>query len=263
MRKLIMITNETIWITGASSGIGYATAKSLALAGNWVIASGRNRSALDKLAAESDNIIPLICDLVIDSRESISISLNNLTSHLDRIVLSAGDCQYLDVNSNDWACIQQVMDINFHGTVRAIQAALPLLEKSPNGHIVGITSMASMAPFTQAEAYGASKAALSYFLSALRIDLKAKNIDVTDIMPGFIDTPLTQKNEFSMPFLLSPDEASERILKAIEQRKFTAVFPKRLYFLFKLLTLFPKTWVKNNSPRINNPNKNSSQSGDK
>lgn len=243
-----MITNETIWITGASSGIGYSTAKSLALNGNRIIASGRNRAALDKLAAESENIIPLICDLVLDSHESIATSLQDLTQKLDRIILSAGDCQYLDINSNDWSCTQRVMDINFYGTVRAIQAALPLLEKSPNGHIVGISSMASMAPFTQAEAYGASKAALNYFLSALRIDLKAKNIDVTDIMPGFIDTPLTQKNNFEMPFLLSPDEASKRILKAIEQRKFTDVFPKRLYFLFKVLTLFPKSWVKKNSP---------------
>lgn len=244
-----MISNETIWITGASSGIGYAIAKALALSGNRIIASGRNREALDTLAKESSNITPLICDLVVDSQEDIAQSLLDLSPVIDRIILSAGDCQYLDINSNNWSCIQQVMDINFHGTVRAIQAALPLLEKSSNGHIIGITSMASMAPFTQAEAYGASKAALSYFLNSLRIDLKPKNIDVTDVMPGFIDTPLTQKNDFSMPFLLTPDQASNRILKAIEQRKFTAIFPKRLYFLFKLLSLFPKTWLKNNSKK--------------
>jgi short-subunit dehydrogenase len=249
MKEMIMISNETIWITGASSGIGYATAKALALAGNRIIASGRNRKALDTLAKESSNITPLICDLVVDNQEDIAQSLSDLSPLLDRVILSAGDCQYLDINNRDWSCIQQVMDINFHGSIRAIQAALPLLKKSHNGHIVGITSMASIAPFTQAEAYGASKAALSYSLSALRIDLKSYNIDVTDIMPGFIDTPLTQKNDFSMPFLLTPDQASNRILKAIEQRKFTAVFPKRLYFLFKFLTFIPKTWVKTNSPK--------------
>lgn len=81
-----MIRNETIWITGASSGIGYATAKTLAVAGNRVIASGRNRQALDKLVAESDNIIPMICDLVIDSQDQIGESLALLTSRLDRIV---------------------------------------------------------------------------------------------------------------------------------------------------------------------------------
>lgn len=244
-----MIRNETIWITGASSGIGYAIARTLALSGNKIIASGRNRQSLEKLSSESANIIPMISDLVIDTQEQIEQSLSLITTRLDRIILSAGDCLYLDVNSRDWSCTQSVMDINYHGSVRAIQAALPLLEKSSNGHIVGITSMASMAPFTQAEAYGASKAALSYFLAALRIDLKPKNIDVTDVMPGFIDTPLTQKNDFSMPFLLSPQQASDRIITAIEKRKLTAVFPKRLYWLFKFLTLIPKTWVKTNSPK--------------
>jgi|TARA_B110000211_G_scaffold116429_1_gene134851 short-subunit dehydrogenase len=253
-----MIRNEIIWITGASSGIGKAIAKQLAQQGNKVIASGRNRQALDELASHSDNIFPLICDLVTDSKDSIQQSLIELTPKLDRIILSAGDCQYLDIKQDDWSCIDHVMAVNFHGSVRAIQASLPLLEKTDNAHIVGISSMASMAPFTQAEAYGASKAALSYFLKALRIDLKDKNIDVTDVMPGFIDTPLTQQNDFSMPFLLSSKEASHRIIKAIEQRSFTAVFPQRLYWLFKVISLIPKTWVKINSPKAASPTSSSS-----
>lgn len=251
MRELIMISNEIIWITGASSGIGRATAVQLAHQGNKVIASGRNRQALAELAIESENIFPIICDLVTDDKDSIYKSLLCLTEHLDRIILSAGDCQYLNVEDNDWSCINNVMEINYHGSVRAIQAALPLLEESGNGHIVGITSMASLAPFTQAEAYGASKAAFSYFLSALRIDLKSKNIDITDIMPGFIDTPLTQKNDFSMPFLMSPQEASHKIIKAIEKRRFTSIFPKPLYFLFKIISFIPSLWVDINKPKEN------------
>jgi short-subunit dehydrogenase len=244
-----MINNEIIWITGASSGIGRALAIQLAQQGNKIIASGRNRQALADLALESDYIFPMICDLVVDHQDSIHQSLTELTQYLDRIILSAGDCQYLDIQQSDWSCINSVMDINFHGSVRAIQAALPLLAESDNGHIVGISSMASLAPFTQAEAYGASKAALSYFLGALRIDLKSKNIDVTDIMPGFIDTPLTQKNNFSMPFLLSPDEASRRIIKAIEKRSFTSIFPKPLYLLFKFISFIPSIWVGINMPK--------------
>jgi short-subunit dehydrogenase len=244
-----MIRNEIIWITGASSGIGRAIAKQLAQQGNKIIASGRNRQALAELALESDNILPMICDLVKDNKDSIQQSLSELTDHLDRILLSAGDCQYLTVEQGDWSCVDDVMAINFHGSVRAIQAALPLLEQSKHPHIVGISSMASLAPFTQAEAYGASKAALSYFLGALRIDLKAKNIDVTDIMPGFVDTPLTQKNDFSMPFLMSSDNASHRIINAIEKRSFTSVFPRRLYWLFKFISFIPATWVKINSKK--------------
>lgn len=238
-----MICKETIWITGASSGIGRAIALQLAQQGNKIIASGRNRQALAQLAAENDNIFPMVCDLLTDDGRSIQQALFELAHQLDRIILSAGDCQYLDIEKGDWSCIKHNMDINFHGSVKAIQAALPLLEKSPHGHIVGISSMASLAPFTQAEAYGASKAALSYFLSALRIDLQAKNIDISDIKPGFIDTPLTRKNDFSMPFLLSPDAASKRIIKAIEKRSFHYVFPKRLYIVFKLIALFPSIWL--------------------
>jgi short-subunit dehydrogenase len=238
-----MITNEIIWITGASSGIGYQVAKQLATQGNKVIASGRNRQALDELAQHSDNILPFVCDLLTDNSESIEHTLTDLTPHLNRVILSAGDCQYLDVNSSDWSCIQHIMDINFHGSIRAIQGALSLLEKSNKGHIVGITSMASMTPFTQAEAYGASKAAFSYFLSSLRIDLKQKNIDVTDVMPGFIDTPLTQKNDFNMPFLLTANEASQRIVKAIEKRSYKVIFPRRLHWLFKILSCMPKLWL--------------------
>ena len=107
-----MIRNETIWITGASSGIGYATAKTLALSGNQIIASGRNREALEKLAAESANITPMICDLVTDSQDQIYQSLSLLTTRLDRIVLSAGDCLYLDIDSKDWSCTQSVMDLS-------------------------------------------------------------------------------------------------------------------------------------------------------
>lgn len=245
-----MISNEIIWITGASSGIGYEVAKQLAAQGNKVIASGRNRQALETLSQESNNIFPFVCDLVSDNQQSIHYALFNLTPRLDRIILSAGDCKYLDVNSHDWSCTKDIMDINYHGSIRAIQASLPLLEQSNNGHIVGITSMASMTPFTLAEAYGSSKAAFSYFLKSLRIDIKEKNIDVTDIMPGFIDTPLTQKNDFNMPFLLTPNEASKRIIKAIEQRRYNAIFPKRLYCVFKFLSCFPKLWLFLNTPKV-------------
>lgn len=242
-----MIKQEIIWITGASSGIGKALALQLAQQGNKIIASGRNRNALTELALESDHIQPFIFDLLTENKESLKQSLSELSYHLDRVILCAGDCQYLDAQQEDWSCIETMMQLNFHGSILAIQAALPLLEKSDRGHIVGISSMASLAPFTQAEAYGASKAAFSYFLSSLRIDLYNKGIDVSDIKPGFIDTPLTQKNTFSMPFLMSSAQASSRIIKAIEKRQYLSVFPKPLWLLFKLISFIPKTWMHHNA----------------
>jgi len=242
-----MISGETIWVTGASSGIGQQLALQLAEQGNKVIASGRNQQRLQTLQAQHANITPLAIDLVDAQADWISQQLGAVAKHLDRIILSAGDCIYFEIDAPDWEIMQKVMDINFHGTVKSIQAALPLLKNAPQrGHIVAISSLATAAAFPRAEAYGASKAALSYFLSSLRIDLAADNIDVSDIKPGFIDTPLTQANDFDMPFLMSSEQAAKRILNNIHKRPYEYVFPKRLNWLFKLLSAMPKLWLKMN-----------------
>lgn len=135
--------------------------------------------------------------------------------------------------------------------------ALPLLHKSPKrGHIVGIVSQVVSAPFAQAEAYGASKAALSYFLDSLRIDL-ADSIDVTSVYPGFVKTPLTDKNHFAMPFIMPADEAAARIVEHIEERPNHYIFPKRLHWMLKISKVFPGVWQKvvsasNNNKQIDN-----------
>ena len=237
------IQGETLWITGATSGIGLALTRLLA-SDNQIIASGRNLAALNALQQDFPNLITLPCDLMAVSEASLTQQLQAQVSVLDRVILCAGDCQYLDIDQPDWQIHQRIMNINFHGAVTAIAAALPLLKVAERGHIIGISSLATQAPFPKAEAYGASKAALSYFLSALRLDVAQYNIDVSDVLPGFIDTPLTAQNDFDMPFLMRSEEAAQRIAQAMEKRPFRYVFPKRLYWLFKLISIFKKTWLK-------------------
>jgi len=245
-----MITNEIIWITGASTGIGKALAIQLAESGNRVIASARNQEALDCLAHSHKNIEVLRFDVTNEpTLGGVSRKLMALTDRIDRVILNAGNCEYLVPEEIDWSMMRRVMDVNYFGLIRSLQIAIPLLIKADRPHIVGIGSLATELPFSRAEAYGASKAAVHYFLESLRMDVTQLNIDVTIIKPGFVDTPLTQKNTFPMPFLTTTEVAAQRIIKAVNRRDFQYSFPKRLNVLLKVLNLFPRSWLKRSADR--------------
>ncbi|WNO08461.1 SDR family NAD(P)-dependent oxidoreductase [Teredinibacter sp. KSP-S5-2] len=237
---------ETIWITGASSGLGKALSIALAEQGYSVIASARNASTLFELSNNHSGIYPLPVDVTKDDEmHAITAEIKKLSPALDRVILNAGTCEYMDFPSPNWRSIRKVMETNFFGAVNTVEAALPLLKNRPNrGHIIGIGSLVTAADFPKSEAYGASKAALHYFLRSLRLDLYQEGIDVTEVYPGFIDTPLTQRNNFSMPFLMDANTAAKRIIQHTFSRPDTYIFPKRLALLLKLTHLFPNMWRK-------------------
>jgi short-subunit dehydrogenase len=116
-----------------------------------------------------------------------------------------------------------------------------LLQLANEPKLAIVSSLAHYFPFTRAEAYGASKAALSYFTDSLRVDIAGSGIQVTLVEPGFIDTPLTQANDFSMPFMLTAEDAASRIANAIHKGALRYRFPKRLVFSLSLLNLLPYT----------------------
>lgn len=247
------IVGERIWVTGASSGIGRSVALQLAKQGNKVIASARGQQQLDELAALNSNIVSLPVDLSNqDNIEVLKQQLLGVTSYLDRIIINAGTCEYLDISMPDWAMMQRVMQVNYFGSVHSVAAGLPLLQALPDGrgHIVAVVSMAAFVPFSRAEAYGSSKAAMQYFMDSLRIDLVKKKVDVTVINPGFVKTPLTDKNDFDMPFMVSVEQAAERIVRAIAKRPRQYDFPKRLKFTLKTLGFFPGIWNSVIAPRL-------------
>ena len=238
-------STSVIWITGASSGLGRSLAIKLADRGNRVIASARNEQQLAELAAENDNIIALACDITDrNSLDRAAQQMATITNHLDQVIFNAGTCEYLDFPEPDWDALYRVMQVNYFGSINCLRLALPLLrnEKAKAPHIVGIASQATAAPFPRAEAYGASKAALQYFYHSLRIDLAPENIDVTVVDPGFIDTPLTRKNDFAMPFLMDVEAASTRIINKLESRPRRYRFPWRLTALLSISRLFPGLW---------------------
>ena len=240
---------RTVWITGASSGIGYALVERYLARNYRVFASARSEGKLTVLRAnKSLTFIPY--DVTDESQiDHIRDLLQERTSHLDCVILNAGNCEYLDLQHPDWTMMQRIMAVNYFGLVNSVAVSLPLLKKAQSPHLVGISSQAVQAAFTQAEAYGSSKAAVRYFLSSLRVDLRASNIDVTCVLPGFVDTPLTQKNTFSMPFLMSSEDAAARIESALVKRPYEYAFPKRLSAMLWLARQFPKRWTAMTAPK--------------
>ena len=238
---------KVVWVTGASSGLGRSLALGLAAQGCSVIASARNQESLLSLEKLSDSIVALPCD--ITDGKSVEAALAKISAsftYLDQVILNAGNCEYLEFPGPDWSAVRRVMEVNYFGTINCLQLALPLLRRSTvaRPHIVVVASQVTNAPFAKAGAYGASKAALQYFFSCLRIDLAPENIDVSVVNPGFVDTPLTRKNDFDMPFLMDVDIAANRIIKKISSRPRNYSFPKRLQALLLTSKLMPRVWQK-------------------
>lgn len=248
-----MISNKTIWITGASSGIGRALARTLARSGNRVIVSARREDPLNDLQTECPaNILPLVFDVSDHSAlAETRRHLSKMTQHLDMVILCAGTCRYDDNLQLDPHLYRQVFDVNFFGAVNTLHVAMPLLKSAERrSQIVGIGSLSSVVGFTRAEAYGASKAALGYFLDALRVDLSHHNIDITHVRPGFVATEMTAANDFDMPFIMQADEACRRIITGVAKRRRVVDFPKRLSWPLKLGAFLPSIWYAWLAPKM-------------
>lgn len=226
-------------ITGASSGMGKATALHYAANGWLVYALARSADKLAELAAQNANIKPVSLDV------TDSVALASWTAALpanqkiDVVILNAGNCEYVDAADLDLAAFERTFALNIQAVVACTRYFLPVLHTGSKPTLAIVSSMAHFFPFTRSEAYGASKAAVSYFADSLRVDLADTDINLCLIEPGFIDTPLTQKNDFDMPFLMAPEEAAKRIYNGIAASKSRLRFPRRLSFSLKMLGLLP------------------------
>ena len=229
-------------ITGASSGIGKALAQYYAEQGWTVYAVARSEDKLTELK-QSHQIKPLPLDLTdIAALQRCAEQLHSEGVVLDLVLLNAGTCEYVDAEDLDLAAFERTFALNVQSVVAATKFFLPLLKLAKQPQLAIVSSMAHFFPFTRAEAYGSSKAAISYFADSLRLDLSDSNISVCLIEPGFVDTPLTQKNDFAMPFLVSVDDAAKRIYTGLMSGKPRLRFPRRLSFTLKLLGSVPYSW---------------------
>lgn len=230
------MSTKTVLITGATSGIGLALAKEYTARGDRVIGCGRNK---EKLASYASCYFQT-CQFDITNNHDIAKATTEVKS-LDILILNAGDCLYIDdVQDFDSDAFSKVINTNLTALGALLKYLLPKVKAG--GQVVFVSSSSTILPFPRAEAYGASKAGVDYLANSLRLDLVNRRIAVTLVHPGFIKTPLTDKNTFDMPFLLSSEQAAQRILSGVDKRKRYLHFPKRLTLLLKLLSLLPMSW---------------------
>ncbi len=223
-----------ILITGATSGIGKQLAFDYKGQGHQVWALGRNEEALQELQERGMQT----GQLDLTDRDQ-SLEWFKSLGHIDLVVLNAGNCEYIDLPKFDSGSVQRVMRANVDSLAISIEGVLPLLRKSGSGHLAIVGSSAAYIPLPRAEAYGASKAAVAYMANSLRIDLKKEGIPVSLICPGFVKTPLTDLNNFDMPFRVSTKEASKAIRDGLKKGKSEIHFPKRFTLIMKLLSWLP------------------------
>lgn len=225
---------KKVLITGASSGIGHALAVRMADAGAQVIACGRSADRLRNAFAGTDRVSPLAFDVA--DRAACRTALQDVRP--DIAVLNAGVCEYVDVDGFDAAVFERVFAANLLGPVYCVEALLPGLK--PGDQLVFVDSLARLLPFTRSQAYGASKAALHYLAKSLDTDLRDRGIVVQTVSPGFVKTPLTDRNDFAMPMRIPAAEAASEILAAIETGSRSRRFPRLFAAILAVLSALPE-----------------------
>ena len=231
---------KKIWITGASSGIGKALSEKFALEGWKVAISARRKEILDNMA-NNENISSYPLDVTNqDQVNNISSKIIDDFGSIDLCVFSSGTYdpkleQEVNIRQN-----KLVMETNFFGVLYCIKSIEKYFKNKKKGHISIVSSVAAYRGLPNSSGYGPSKAALTNLSESLYFDFKKHNVRISLISPGFIKTPLTDKNEFAMPFIKTPEFAAEKIFNGLTKGKaFEIHFPKELTLFLKFLRILP------------------------
>lgn len=229
---------KTVWLIGASSGIGRASASALHAAGARVVVSARQAALLDEFVAAHPGSIGLPLDVM--DLAALHAGLNAVLAQVgpvDLCVYCAGYYRAMSATAFDLAEAKRHLDINYVGALNLLDALLPTLLRQGGGHLSLISSVAGYRGLPKALAYGPSKAALTHLAEALYLDLSPRGLGVSVIHPGFVATPMTAQNDFHMPAQISPEEAARAMLAGWASGDFEIHFPKRFTRVMKALRL--------------------------
>jgi len=233
---------RSVWLIGASSGIGLATAKALHAADARVTVSARNAQLLQQFVDEHPGALAVTLD-VSDSAAMVQACHKvKAEQGLDVVVYCAG--YYQPLRATDYALEDMLrhQEVNYIGAARMLHVVLPTLLAQGAGHISLVASVAGFRGLPQSLAYGPTKAALINLAETLYYDLSPRGIGVSVVTPGFVATPLTSHNDFAMPALISPDTAAQEMLRGWAKGEFQIHFPKRFTRVLQLLRVLPYRW---------------------
>jgi NAD(P)-dependent dehydrogenase (short-subunit alcohol dehydrogenase family) len=237
---------RTVWLVGASSGIGSATAAALHALGAKVVVSARSVAALNAFVDAHPGSTALPLD--VTDAAATKAAAHSLTERgtLDCVLYCAGHYHAMNATRMDLGDLLRHNQVNYLGALYLLDAVVPRMlaqaldaRTGQRGHISLMGSVAGYRGLPQSLAYGPTKAALINLTEALYLDLHDKGLGVSLINPGFVDTPLTARNAFTMPALISPDQAAQGILHGWARGEFEIHFPKRFTRWMKALQLLP------------------------
>ena len=235
------MSKKTIWITGGSTGIGKALAIKFA-SKNWNVAvSARRVELLNELSDTYENISCFPLDVSDKEKcKEVFTEIKDKFENIDICFFSTGTWDPKKEKDIDVDQMQNVFQINFFGTVNCIKAVEQYFRDKRNGIITIVSSIAGYRGLPNSTGYGPSKSALNNLAESLYFDFKRYNVRVCLVSPGFIKTPMTDKNDFKMPFLKTPEYAAEKIYDGLVNKNvFEIHFPKSLTITLKLLSLLP------------------------
>lgn len=238
---------QTVWITGASSGLGLELARLLDGRAKHVAASARSADKLQELESSSQSIRSFPLDVTDQEAVRASVvAVERACGPVDLAVLNAGIWNVVELKNLEPAAFRASMDVNYLGTVNCLAAILPGMCSRRSGHIAIVASVAGYRGLPKAVAYGPTKAALINLVESIRPELEAKGVTISLVNPGFVDTPMTETNDFPMPFLMPAPQAARRMLDGLLREKYEILFPRRFAYGMKFLRIIPNAlffWI--------------------
>lgn len=235
---MLVLEGKVVWITGASSGIGLEFARQLSARGNKLILSSRRREPMDALGLPETLVVP--CDVTDPAQVRRAHEEGTARfGPVDVVICNAGIGENTEGVGFDADLVRRIMDVSFLGTVYPVGCVLPSMIERGGGTIVGISSLGGYRGFAGHGAYAAAKGAVRLLCESLRCDLARYGVQVTILCPGFVRTPLTDRNTYGMPQLLEVEKAVRLMTRAVERGDREYYFPRPFAWVVKALYYVP------------------------